>query len=56
MHFQRLDGCDQHYGVWLQAGFAALDVEKLLRAKIGTETRLGDDIVAKFQGCLGRDD
>jgi hypothetical protein len=55
MHLQRPDGGDNDGAVGLQARFAALDVEELLRPEIGAEARLGDDPVAELQCGLGGD-
>ncbi len=49
VHLERADGGDQHDAVRRNAGFAAFDVHEFLGAEIGTEARLGDDVVGKFQ-------
>ena len=53
---KRTDRGHHDHGVGLEACQAALDVEELLRAQIGTETSLGDGVVAKRQGHLSRHD
>ena len=53
---KRADRGHHNHGVGLEACQAALDVEELLRAQIGTETSLGDGVVAKRQGHLSRHD
>ena len=51
MHLQRLDRRNEHNGIGFQPGLPALDVEELLRAEIGTESCLGDHVVAQLQRC-----
>ena len=56
VHFQRADGCHQHYGVGLQPRLTAFDVQEFFRSEIGAETRLGDRVIAQRHGGFGRDD
>lgn len=42
-----LDRCDQHHGRGLEPRHAALDVKKLLGAKVGAKARLGHDVVCQ---------
>src|SRR5207253_9582342 len=53
MKLQRADRSDNHPGRRLQARLAALDVDKLLRAQVRTETGFSDDIVGELQGGAG---
>ena len=46
-------GGHQHAGAGCDAGIAALDVQELLGAQVGTETGLGDGVVGQRQAQLG---
>ena len=54
VHLQRPQGSHQHYRRRLEARFAALDIEELFGAQVRAETRLGDHVVGKLEGRLGR--
>src|SRR5690625_4020807 len=55
-HLQRADGRDDHDCLRAEAGLAALDVEELLGAEIGTETGFGHDIFGQLQRGAGLHD
>ena len=55
VHLERADGGDDDRRGGLQARLAALDVEEFLRAEIGAEAGLGDDVVGELQRRRGRD-
>ena len=44
---------DHHAGVRAQARLAALDVNELLSAQVGTEAGLGDHVLAQLEGGFG---
>ena len=54
--FQGPDRSHHHDGRRRQAGHAALDVQKLLRAQVRAEARLGDGIVTELEGHPGGHD
>ena len=47
------DGRNEHHAGRVQAGGAALDIEKLLRAEVRAEAGLGDGDVRQLKGHLG---
>ena len=47
---ERADGSHQHHAVRVDARRAALDIDKLFRAQIGAEARLGHGIIAQLHG------
>ncbi len=49
MHLQRADGGDQHHGVGLEPGHAALDVEELLGAEVGAEAGFRHHIIGELE-------
>ncbi len=54
MHFHSADRGDNDDAIRLETALAALDVEKLLGAKIGTEPCLRDDVVRKLESGFCR--
>ena len=50
MVLQGSNGGDDHGDGWPEAGLAALDVDELLRAEVGAEACLGDDVVGELEG------
>ena len=50
------DGRHQHTGAGCDARIAALDVQELFCAQVGTETGLGDDIIGQREAELGGHD
>jgi hypothetical protein len=52
MELERADGRDDHHRIGTQPRFAAFDVDKLFRAEIRAETRLGNDVFAEFERRL----
>ena len=56
MHLERPDGGDDDDAGRLQTRLAALDVDELLRAEIGTEARFRDDIVGELERRGGGND
>ena len=43
---ERANRAHQHHRRWTQAGLAALDINKLFSAQVGTKASFGDHIVA----------
>ena len=56
VHFERAHRRHDDGGGGFEPGLAALDVEEFLRAEIGAEPRLGDDIVGELERGFGRHD
>ena len=56
MHLQRPHGRYDDGGAGVQTGLAALDVEEFLGPQVGSEARLGHDIVGQLERGLGGDD
>ena len=56
VHFERAHGGDHHARRRRKTGEAALDVEELLRAEVGAEARLRDDVIPHFERRFGRHD
>ena len=50
------DGSHQHHRRRVEVGQAALDVQKLLRAQVSAEARLGDGVVPHLEGHPGGHD
>ena len=49
LHLERAHRGDEHRNRRFESGLAAFDVEEFLRSEIGAESRLGDDIIGKFE-------
>ena len=52
---ERAQGGHQHHQVGAESGLAALDVDKLLGAQIGSESGLGHQVVGQPQSGEGGD-
>jgi hypothetical protein len=55
MHFERPHSGDDHRGIGLEPSLPAFDIEELLRAEIGAETRFRHDHIGELKRRLGRD-
>ena len=55
VHLQRPHRRYDDGGAGLQTGLAALDVEEFLGPQVGSEARLGHDIVGQLERGLGGD-
>ena len=53
LHLERAHRRDDHRGVGVEAGLAALDVEELLGAEVDAEARLGDDDTRRARAPSG---
>ena len=52
LHLESLDRCHEHDSIRLQPSLTALDVEELLRTKIGPKAGFRYDVIRQFQsGC-----